>query len=175
MNKYVGAALALMFSAGAAMAAERPIGEPVERDGMKVGAVYLQGVVMEPADHDHGDGDIHLEADIHALKNNPNGFAAGEWIPNLGITFTLTKKDDASFSASGKLVPMVANDGPHYGMNVKMGGPGKYHLVFNVTPPTENGFYRHVDKETGVKPFWKAFTQEYDFTYVGSTGKKGGY
>ena len=175
MNKIMGAAAALLLMTGAALAGEHPIGEPVERDGMRVGAVYLQGVMMEPMDHAHGEGDIHLEADIHALKNNPNGFAAGEWIPNLGVSFELTKKDDASFSAKGDLVPMVANDGPHYGLNVKMGGPGKYHLVFHVTPPSEHGFYRHVDKETGVKPWWSAFDQAYDFTYVGSTGKKGGY
>ena len=33
---------------------------------------------------------------------------------------------------------------------------------------------RHVDKETGVGPWFKPFTAEYDFTFAG-TGKKGGY
>lgn len=170
----LGLVMGGLLASAPLQAAERPIGEPVERSGMRVGAVYLQGVTMDPHDH-NAEGDIHLEADIHALKGNPNGFAAGEWIPYLGVTFEMTKKDDPSFSLNGTLVPMVANDGPHYGLNVKMAGPGKYHLVFHVTPPVEHGFYRHVDKETGVGTWWGPFTQEWDFTFVGSTGKKGGY
>ena len=50
-------------------------------------------------------------------------------------------------------MPMVANDGPHYGDNVKMMGPGKYRLILTIAPPDENPhahFGRHVDKETGV-------------------------
>ena len=35
-------------------------------------------------------------------------------------------------------------------------------------------FGRHVDKETGVGPWFKPFTIEYDFTFAG-IGKKGGY
>ena len=52
-------------------------------------------------------------------------------------------------------MPMVANDGPHYGDNVKLNGPGKYKLTLNVKPPSANPhahFGRHVDKETGVGP-----------------------
>lgn len=174
MKKIFATAAIFSLLAGAAMAGEHPIGDPVERDGMRVGAVYLQGVMMDPADH-NSEGDIHLEADIHALKGNKNGFAAGEWVPNLGVAYEVTKKDDPSFSVKGDLVPMVANDGPHYGANVKLAGPGRYHVVFNVTPPNMHGFYRHVDKETGVAAWWQPFTQEWDFTFVGSTGKKGGY
>ena len=74
-------------------------------------------------------------------------------------------------------MPMVASDGPHYGDNVKLMGPGKYTLVLTVLPPSQNPqahFGRHVDKETGVAPWFKPFTASYDFTYAG-TGKKGGY
>lgn len=74
-------------------------------------------------------------------------------------------------------MPMVANDGPHYGDNVKMMGPGKYKLILSIAPPDENPhahFGRHVDKETGVAAWFKTFAVEYDFTYAG-IGKKGAY
>ena len=35
-------------------------------------------------------------------------------------------------------------------------------------------FGRHVDKETGVGPWFKTFELTYDFTFAG-IGKKGGY
>ena len=35
-------------------------------------------------------------------------------------------------------------------------------------------FGRHVDKETGVGPWFEPFELEYEFVYAG-TGKKGGY
>jgi periplasmic iron binding protein len=169
-------AASVLLLATAASAGERPIGDPVEKFGMKVGAVYLQAVKMDPQDEMCGpaDADIHLEADIHALKGNPNGLAKGEWIPYMGISYVLTKPG-SDFTSSGPLVPMVANDGPHYGRNVKMAGPGTYHVAIKVNPPSSNGFYRHTDKETGVGQWWAPFTQEWDFTFVGSAGKKGGY
>lgn len=170
------AAMAMTYLAGSAFAGERPIGEPVDKAGMKIGAVYLQGVVMDPADEICGpnDADIHLEADVRALKGNPNGLGKGDWVPYLGVSYVLTKPG-SDFRSEGPLVPMVANDGPHYGRNIKMAGPGKYHLAVTFKPPAVNGFYRHTDKETGVGQWWQPFTQEWDFTYVGSTGKKGGY
>lgn len=46
---------------------------------MEIAAVYLQPIEMEPRGIDLAASlaDIHLEADIHALKNNPNGFPEG--------------------------------------------------------------------------------------------------
>ena len=44
-------------------------------------------------------------------------------------------------------------------------------------PPSENQhahFGRHTDRLTGVRPWFKPFDVEYEFTYVG-IGKKGGY
>jgi periplasmic iron binding protein len=73
----------------------------------------------------------------------------------------------------GKLEPMVASDGPHYGANVRMDGPGKYHVAYGISPGA-HGFLRHTDKETGVSVWWQPFTTEWDFIYTG-TGKKGGY
>ena len=77
----VAAALGLCF-AGAASAAEYPIGKPQIQNGFEVNAVYLQPVKMEPDGmmRKAEESDIHLEADIRAVAKNPNGFAEGEWI-----------------------------------------------------------------------------------------------
>ena len=173
MRRIIIMALFAAAMATGARAAEIRIGQDVEKNHMEIGAVYLQAVTMEPMDHAaHGPADIHLEADIHAAKDNPNGFGPGDWIPYLGITYSLAKLG-TSWTASGDLVPMVASDGPHYGANVKLDGPGKYKLAYRISPPG-HGFMRHTDKETGVEPFWEPFTLEWEFTYVG-VGKKGSY
>lgn len=170
------AALLLLFACGNALAAEYPAGDPVTMNGMEIGAVYLQPIEMEPAGmmKPATEADIHLEADIHATKDNPNGFAEGDWIPDLDITYELVS-GDGSFKATGSFMPMVASDGPHYGDNVKFGGEGKYKLTFHIGPPgTGTHFGRHVDKETGVAEWFAPFDASYEFVYAG-TGKKGAY
>lgn len=169
--QFATAALALALAAPA-LAGERPIGEAVEKNGMQIAAVYLQAVTMEPHSAHHGGTDIHLEADVKGLKGNNNGFGEGEWIPYLGISYELTRKG-SGWKAAGTLVPMVASDGPHYGDNIKMDGPGKYHVAYRFAPAA-HGFLRHTDKETGVGKWWEPFTVEWDFTYTG-TGAKSGY
>lgn len=154
-------------------AAETTIGQAVELDGMEIGAVYLQPVQMEGMPPSDMNSDVHLETDIHALAGNPNGFGLGEWIPYLTITYKLTKAGTA-WQSEGTLMPMVANDGPHYGKNVKLDGLGQYHLSFHILPPSAMGFSRHIDKETGVGPWWQPIDVSWDFEYLG-TGKKGGY
>jgi uncharacterized protein involved in high-affinity Fe2+ transport len=61
------------------LALEYPIGAPQNVAGMEVAAVYLQPVEMEPDGHMRkaSESDIHLEADIHALGSNVNGYAEG--------------------------------------------------------------------------------------------------
>lgn len=173
MNRiFLGAALAALLAVPGARAEDHAIGEPVEKNGLEVAAVYIQAVTMEPHHAHHDDTDIHLEADIKGLKGNANGYNEGEWVPYLGIEYTLTKQD-STFQKSGTLVPMVASDGPHYGDNIKMDGPGKYHVVYKVTPAA-HGFMRHTDKESGVAAWWEPFTLEWDFAFVG-VGKKGAY
>lgn len=160
-----------------ATAAEYPIGEPQIVSGMEIAAVYLQPIEMEPEGMmaPAAETDIHLEADIHATSDNANGFAEGDWLPNLSIDFRLTKVDDGKH-VSGVLMPMVASDGPHYGDNVKLMGPGRYRLQFVVNTGSESQghFGRHVDKETGVAPWPQPVTATYEFVFAG-TGKKGGY
>jgi uncharacterized protein involved in high-affinity Fe2+ transport len=145
---------------------------------MEVGAVYLQPTKMEPEGmmRKAEESDIHLEADIHAVAKNPNGFAQGDWLPYLVVKYELSKVGSNQV-IKGEMMPMVADDGPHYGDNVKLAGPGKYKVKFSVLPPTANQhahFGRHVDKETGVAPWFKPFDLNYEFVYAG-IGKKGGY
>lgn len=156
-----------------ASAGEVEIGEAVERHGMEIGAVYLQAVMMEPDHPGMSATDIHLEADISALKGNAHGFEEGQWIPYLGITYYI-RKEGGDWSTLGAFAPMVASDGPHYGANVKLNGPGKYHLSYRINPPSYQGFLRHKDKETGVDVWWNPIDVSWEFTYLG-TGKKGGY
>ncbi len=171
------AAVALL-GVGRAYALEYPIGKPQIHAGMEVAAVYLQPIAMEPAGmmRDARTSDIHLESDIKATDKNTNGFADGTWIPYLDVHYALSRQGSADV-IKGALMPMVANDGPHYGDNVKLAGPGRYRLTLTVAPPAGGAhaaFGRHVDKETGVAPWFEPFTLEYEFTYAG-TGKKGGY
>lgn len=180
----VRALFTLVCAAGAialmkpAAAKEYPVGAPQKKYGMEISAVYLQPIEMDPPDMMRPaiQSDIHLEADIRAAKDNKNGFAQGDWIPYLAVAYELTKLDTGE-SHKGRFMPMVASDGPHYGDNVKMMGPGKYRLILTVAPPSESKdahFGRHADKETGVAPWFTTFTAEYEFTYAG-IGKKGGY
>jgi len=167
-----------MALASSAFAAEYPIGKPAELNGLEVAAVYLQPIEMEPAGimRPAKDSDIHLEADIHATADNKNGLPEGAWAPYLNIQYML-RKQGSDKVLKGDLMPMVANDGPHYGDNVKLDGPGKYQLTVTVGSPDtapHNHFGRHVDKETGVAPWFKPFEVKYEFVYAG-TGKKGGY
>jgi uncharacterized protein involved in high-affinity Fe2+ transport len=171
------ASLALLATS-VAMAKEYPIGKPQIRNGMEIAAVYLQPIKMEPEGMMRKAelSDIHLEADIHATRDNVNGFPEGEWVPYLTVRYQLSKQGSAQ-SQSGEFMAMVANDGPHYGDNIKLMGPGKYTLKYTILAPNASAashFGRHVDKETGVAPWFPPFELSYSFTYAG-TGKKGGY
>jgi uncharacterized protein involved in high-affinity Fe2+ transport len=174
----IAVAAALALTASGLWAKEYPIGKPKIVSNMEVSAVYLQPIEMDPPGmmRAAAESDIHLEADIKATKGNANGFPEGDWMPYLVVRYELTKIDSGQI-AKGDLMPMVASDGPHYGDNVKLMGPGKYKLVLTILPPSENEhahFGRHVDKETGVGPWFKAFTADYEFIFAG-TGKKGAY
>ena len=178
LRLWPAAALAASLAVPAAHALETPIGKPQIQAGIEVAAVYLQPVPMEPAGmmKSVAESDIHLEADIHAQGDNRNGFPDGAWVPYLGVSYEIVKQGSGQ-KIAGELMPMVANDGPHYGDNVKLAGAGKYTLKLTIAPPgasPHSHFGRHTDKETGVDPWFKPFTVQYDFAYAG-IGKKGGY
>jgi uncharacterized protein involved in high-affinity Fe2+ transport len=174
----VAGCLGAIALAAAAVAKEYPIGKPKTQSGMEVSAVYLQPIEMDPPGmmRAAAETDIHLEADIKSVKGNANGIAEGDWVPYLVVRYELTKLPSGEV-VKGDMMPMVANDGPHYGDNVKLMGAGKYKLTLTVAPPSENQhahFGRHVDKETGVGPWFKTFSVDYEFTFAG-TGKKSTY
>lgn len=164
--------LALMLAGGIAVtpalasATEFYIGEPIEEDDMQIVPNYLTGIAMDrmPPGMEAGPDTIHLEADVHATKNESHGFSEDAWIPYLTIQFTLTKDGDG-FRKTGTLSPMTAGDGPHYANNVRMAGPGTYELTYEILPPSSNGFIRHTDKATGVPAWWKPITAHWSFTY----------
>jgi len=150
---------------------EYPIGDSVEKNELEIAAVWLPPVKMDneagldDLKKKRGGMDIHLEADIHAIEGNKNGFGAGEWVPYLKINYTLTRED--GHTISGDFVPMVAKDGPHYGAQVFLPF-GKYKLVYHISPPSSNGFGRHTDPVTGVAKWWKPFNVSWGFTFRGA-------
>lgn len=160
------AGLAALALAPAAQAREYYVGGPVHHAGMEIVANYLVGIEMAPMPPDMpmGPDVIHLEADVHATARNAWGFPAEAWIPYLTIDYALTKTG-TGWRAAGKLLPMTADDGPHYANNVRMDGPGTYELVYTFHPPVANGFLRHTDKETGVPEWWQGFSRTFRFTY----------
>lgn len=84
---YQVAVSSLVFFSASVFAQEYPMGQPVIKDGMEIQGVYLQPITMDTEEGHHAaahlaadKADVHLEADIHAVEDNPNGFAEGDWI-----------------------------------------------------------------------------------------------
>lgn len=152
--------------AGQARAEEFYIGEPIVKNGMQLVSNYLVGIEMDrmPKGMAMGPDTIHLECDAHATKDEAHGFAEDAWMPYLSVSYTI-EKIGSSFRSTGKLVAMTADDGPHYAQNIKMGGPGQYHLTYRFDPPSKNGFLRHIDKASGVPDWWKPFAVDWTFAY----------
>ena len=171
--------LTALLAATHSYAKEYPIGEPQQCAGMEVGAVYLQPISMDPPGmmRAAAESDVHMEADISALENNAHGFQEGSFVPYLNISYRLQKTGSEQV-LEGDFHAMVANDGPHYGDNLKLMGPGKYQLTYFVSAPGQQAhgehFGRHTDKETGVAPWFERCELHYSFTCAG-IGKKGGY
>jgi hypothetical protein len=144
---------------------ETPIGDEVERNGMLIAAAWLPRIEMEGLELPQHELVIHLEADIHALPGNKNGFGVGAWIPSLTVRYEIQPIDPPGETIRGEFDPMVAKDGPHYGATIEMPGPGKYKLTYHIDNPSKKGFGRHSDPITGVDPWWDAFDVEFDFDY----------
>lgn len=173
MNRFLWLLITVLFS-GQTMAMDVVFGPDVGVHGMKIGASYIQGVMMSPQKKGMPkDADIHLETDVHALPGNPQGFPATAWIPGLKIHFVLTK-DGSNWRDEGDYLPMVAQGGPHYGMNIKLDGPGHYQVTNYYQPPSAQGMFLIREAQKGVYPWWHPFTRHYQFDYLG-TGKHGGY
>ena len=173
----VGAAAFSLFaySPEAAAFQEYPIGDEQESvdNHFKVALVYFQPVPMEPQGMmlSPDQADIHIETDIHATEGNECGFGVGEWIPYMRVEYKLTKVDSkgkptGEAPITGTFMPMSADDGPHYGANVKMQGSGNYECEFKFYAP--EGYALHTDEDTGVKGhLWKEpVVMKWNFRYV---------
>lgn len=165
------AALSLAGNAMAAGFQEYPIGDEQEdtENHFKVALVYFQPIEMLPEGMmlSPDKADIHLETDIHATEGNETGFGVGEWIPNLTVHYKLTKQETGEF-IEGVFMPMSADDGPHYGANLKLLGAGTYDCEFSIESPIRQNYGLHVDKETGVTGrFWEEpVVMNWTFNYV---------
>ncbi len=165
--KRLAVALALgVLASGQAHGKEFFVGGPVHQHDMEIVANYLVGIEMAPMlpGMVMGPDTIHLEADVHATADNAFGYPDGAWVAYLTIGYTL-KKDGTDWQTTGTLRPMQARDGSHYADNVKMDGPGRYTVIYRFSPPDSAGFFRHVDKETGVPAWWAPFSQDFSFSY----------
>jgi len=154
-------------------AAEITIGDPVLKNGMKIVALYVRPAVKQDdywGGLNPGNGVVHLEADIHAIKGNIHGFSEGDWMPYVTVNFRMTNLDTGK-EEEGMLWQMVAVDGPHYGKNIKL-IPGKYRVILTIHPPSTAGFARHIDKSTGVAPWWEAFELEFKFNFPSTKNTK---
>lgn len=150
---------------------EIAIGSDVEVGGeLNVAAVYFQPIDMEPAGMGlaAAESNLHLEADITALKNNDLGYGAGDFVPGLTVDYVIQDKNDANNKQEGTFMEMVASDGPHYGANIKLDKDGEYTLTLSIHSPAENGWMLHVDPETGVKGhFWtEPLVASFDWDYT---------
>ncbi len=164
--------LAALAPAAAGAAQEFYIGEPVVKEGMQIVPNYLTGITMDamPPGMEMGGADnVHLEADVHATKDDTHGYQEDQWIAYLTIQFTLTKVGDAAFHKTGELYPMIAKDGTHYANKVNMAGPGQYQLTYTILPPSSKGFIRHTDAASGVPAWWQPVTASWTFTYPSKT------
>lgn len=170
-----GLTAAAIFTGSMAVSAagfqEYPIGDEQEdtTNHFKVALVYFQPIQMEPEGSmlQPDKADIHMETDIHATEGNDTGFGIGEWIPYLTVHYKITKQQSGE-SIEGVFMPMNADDGPHYGANLKLMGAGTYDCEFSIDSPLRQNYGLHVDKETGVTGrFWeKPVVMKWTFDYV---------
>ena len=148
---------------------ENQIGEAEEVEGISVTPIYFQSVDMEPKGVMPGsdESDIHLEADVKAIKGNKTGFGIEEFVPYITVKYEVKDSGGATI-AEGAMMPMNASDGPHYGINIKMPKAGDYKLKFVLESPEKQSYVLHSDKVTGVEGrFWKKPIElEWDFKYI---------
>jgi periplasmic iron binding protein len=149
---------------------EYPIGDEFQKNEMLIKAVWLPPVQMEGMEEPTSSNLLHLEADIHATEGNRNGFAKDEFVPYLVVDYTIVPIDEKAGGKviapiKGKLMPMVARDGLHYGATIEMPGDGHYKLTYTIQPPSAGGLGRHVDRATGVAAWWKPFEVTFDWEF----------
>lgn len=143
---------------------EYPIFEDQEVGFLNLSAVYFQPVPMSNGNGNIEDFDIHLEADISALKNDL-GFGVGDWVPYLTVDYKVVGSD-GKVAAEGTCMEMSASDGPHYGANIKLPNADTYSVTFTMHNPEENGYLLHTDAETGPGGSFDEFFANGNLSYT---------
>jgi uncharacterized protein involved in high-affinity Fe2+ transport len=151
---------------------EYPLGDDFVLGPLNVAGVYFQPVDMVPAGLaglPASQSDMHMEADISAAENDL-GYGVGDFVPYLTVKYEITRSSGEK--VEGNFMPMNASDGPHYGANIKLPGPGgvgSYTVKFIIQNPESQGYLLHVDSETGVPGrFWGApLVAEWKVDYAG--------
>ena len=74
---------AVVASVTPTAAKEFYVGEPIVKNEMQLVPHYLLGIEMAPMTPgmDMGPNAVHLEIDVHAMKDDKHGFKEDEWIP----------------------------------------------------------------------------------------------
>ncbi|MFM2476328.1 iron transporter [Celerinatantimonas sp. MCCC 1A17872] len=137
--------------------------------------VFSNGVlakqsVMLPSNDQNG---MHIQSGLRLEKShwvlwtslkaqayNPNGFITGDFIPYCQVSYQL-KRVAAKTITQGQLPMRLTMNGPEYGHVIQLAKPGVYQLTIRYISPKNNGFYRHIDKATGVSPWWQPFSRHY--------------
>ena len=114
---------------------------------LNVNGVYFQPVPMSGGFENYEDYNLHFEADVSALPNDL-GYGVGDWVPYMKVDYELTGKNSGTV-ISGTFMPMNADDGNHYGNNLKMDVADTYSVKLTFHSPAESGFLIHLDDETG--------------------------
>lgn len=161
---------------------EIPIGEEQIVGPFQIATVYFQGVDMVPEGRQPSaaESDLHLEADIHMTPEAGKAFGFGDgediWPAYLTVNYKVMDESGVEVT-SGSMMPMNADDGAHYGINVKKGvlNVGKYTLKIEIEPSDD--YLLHVDSETGVpaardgsksdaEKYYEKQTAEFEWNYT---------
>lgn len=126
---------------------EYPIWEDEEVGFLNVSGVYFQPVPMSNGNENFEDYDMHFEADVSAMENDL-GYGVGDWVPYMTVDFEITGSN-GEVAAEGSFMPMNADDGTHYGANIKLPEADTYSVKLTFHSPEENGYLVHLDDETG--------------------------
>jgi len=114
---------------------------------------------------------LFLAVDVRAQKGNKNGFAAGEFIPYLSVSYRVRRQEGGD-AGQGDLHPLITREGMRYGNNLKLPGPGAYTITVTIEPPVKVGFGRHTDLETGVSRWWSPFQVEWTLKHPRVAGSQ---
>lgn len=98
-------------------------------------------------------GQLVVWSRMQANAYNANGFIVNDFIPYCRVSYLLQKKGSA-WHQSYQAPMRLTQTGPEYGQFIQMNGAGTYELTAFFEAPGNN-FYRHIDKATGVAPWWK--------------------